>query len=74
MTGDQISIEFGALCKPISEQIKNQGIKIPENVALRFDMIAHSIVVLHLHGIIPDSVRDTSRKKLMAKISKEIHK
>lgn len=68
------TIEFGALSKPIGLQLESQGIAITDDESERFDRIAYSIVMLHLHGIIPDSVRDTSRKKLMKLISKTIHK
>lgn len=70
---DTLTIEFGALAKPVSEQLKMQGFDVPNNIALGFDMVAHSIVVLRLHGIISDSVRDSSRKKLMKRISKAVH-
>lgn len=63
-----ITIEFGALSEPIAEQLKKQGINIPEKDGERLEKIAYSIVLLHLHGIIPDSVRDSARKKLMKKI------
>lgn len=64
----ELSIEFGALVKPIKEQLKNVGILIPDVDADRLEEIAHSIVFLHLQDIIPDSVRDKARKKLMARI------
>ena len=67
------SVEFGALAPKISEQLVKQGLNIPENRVIAFDNVAHAIVLLHLHGIIPDSVRDSARKKLMTQISKEVH-
>jgi len=69
-----ISIEFGALVRPIKTQLKDQGISIPDDDCKRFEEIAYSIVFLHLQDIIPDSVRDVARKKLMKKISVAIHK
>ena len=60
-----ISIEFGALADPIDKQLLQQGYSITEDEAKRFNRIAESIVMLHLNGIIPDSVRDNGRKKLM---------
>ena len=69
-----ISIEFGALVKPISEQLENQGIVLSENDRKRFDEIAQAIVFLHLQDIIPDSIRDNAHKKLMKQISEAIHK
>lgn len=71
MTG--ITIEFGALVRPIKSQLESQGILLPEKDTKRFEEIAYSIVFLHLQDIIPDSVRDNARKKLMKKISVAIH-
>jgi len=68
-----ISIEFGAMVRPIKKQLEEQGITLPENDVARFEEIAYSIVFLHLQDIIPDSVRDNARKKLMKKISMAIH-
>jgi hypothetical protein len=62
-------IEFGALAKPIGEQIAAQGFTVPKETAERFEKIAHSIILLHLQDIIPDSTRDNALKKLMRKIS-----
>ncbi len=72
MTG--ISIEFGALVAPIGKQLQKQGISIPEKDAERLEKIAHAIILLHLNNMIPDSVRDNARKKLMKEISIAIHK
>ena len=71
MTG--ITIEFGALVRPIKAQLEGQGVYLKENELKRFEEIAYSIVFLHLQDIIPDSVRDNARKKLMKKISAAIH-
>jgi hypothetical protein len=69
-----ILIEFGALVRPIKSQLESQGITLPKKDVERFEEIAYSIVFLHLQDIIPDSVRDNARKKLMIKIRGAIHK
>lgn len=69
-----ISIHFGALCDPIKIQLKEQGCEISLNDSKRLQGIADAIVMLKLHGIIPDSVVDNARKKLMKQISDIIHK
>jgi hypothetical protein len=69
-----VIIEFGALVEPIAEQLKKQGITIPEADSERFQKIAWSIILLHLHGIIPDSVRSSAQKKLMKQIVAAIEK
>jgi len=70
----QISIEFGALVRPLKKQLEDQGINLPDTDVDLFENIANSIVFLHIHDVIPDSVRDNATKKLMKKISNEIHK
>ncbi len=71
---DDISIVFGALAPKISEQLTAQRVVISENRAKAFDDLAWSLVLLHLHGLIPDSVRDSARKKMMKQIITEIRK
>ena len=67
-----LTIEFGAMVRPIKEQLKDQGIELPEKDTVRLEEIAYSIVFLHLQDIIPDSVRDNARKKLMKQIVQAI--
>jgi hypothetical protein len=71
---DPITIEFGALVKPIRDQLCDQAVTISKKSADRFEKIAHSITMLYLNGMITESVRDNARKKLMKEISNEIHK
>jgi hypothetical protein len=68
------SLEFGAMVRPIGTQLKDQGIVLSEKDTKRFEEIAWSITFLHLQDIIPDSVKDTARKKLMKQISFAITK
>jgi hypothetical protein len=70
--GMTLTIEFGALCKPIGEQLKAQGIVIPDKSSDRFEKITQCITRLHLNGIIPDGARDNARKKLMKEMVKTI--
>ncbi len=63
-----LTIEFGSIAKPIGEQLKDQDIELIEVDAERFEKIAHCIDRLYLNDIIPDSVRDNARKKLIKKI------
>ena len=69
-----ISIEFGALAKPIGEQLRAQSVELAPGKAERFEEIAHAITMLYLNGMISESVRDNAGKKLMKQISSEIHK
>ena len=71
---DPITIEFGALVKPIGDQLRAQSIELAPEKIERFEKIAHAITMLYLNGMIPVSARDNARKKLMKQISNEIHK
>ena len=74
MVQDSITIVFGALVKPIGEQLRAQSIELAPEKIERFEKIAHAITMLYLNGMIPESMRDNARKKLMRQISNEIHK
>lgn len=65
----KIRIELGALCDPISDQLKGRA----PNHRLRFlDGHAESITRLHIHGVLTDSECDKARKRLMRKIQQEV--
>ena len=66
----EITIGFGALSLPISEQLSESG--IDEKTLNRFDMVAKAITQLHILGYIPPSQTDKSRKKLMKEIQKKL--
>ncbi len=68
-----IEIHFGTTADTISKQLYNQGIHLPEETCCPLQRCADSIIMLHLHGLIPDSVRDSARKKLMNKLVKELN-
>ena len=66
---NKIGIHFGACCKPIDEQLFYQGYSIGGEDNMRFQKIADAITLLNLHGIIPDGIANSSRRKLMKIIS-----
>jgi len=63
-----IGIHFGALCDPIKKQLKNQGYALSEKEDARFQAIADAIIMLKLHGILPDSIVYKAEQKLMKMI------
>lgn len=63
-----LSLHFGALCKSICEQLNEQGFELSELDGKRFQDIADSIIMLKLHGILPDSTVLKSEQKLMKMI------
>jgi hypothetical protein len=64
-----ISIAFGATCKPLCQQvgIKNDDID-------RLQILADSITRLRIAGILSDSQCNSARNKLMKQIAKAVSK
>lgn len=67
-----VSIEFGALSKPLKEQLADQGIALPEKDEEFLRRLMESITLLKLHGLVPYSVANRARSKVMKKIMKAI--
>lgn len=67
-----LTIEFGALCEPIKNQVEKQGYTISEKDSEMLQEIADSIIKLKLHGIIPDSIVRQAQEKLMKNIVRSI--
>jgi hypothetical protein len=64
-----ISIAFGAPCKPLCQQV---GIK--NNDIDRLQILADSITRLRIAGILSESQCHSARQKLMKQISKAVSK
>jgi hypothetical protein len=63
----------GAICDPIAKQIKSQGLVINDKEALpRFQKIHDSIVMLKVHGFIPESIATKASQKLSNQIGKKL--
>jgi hypothetical protein len=69
-----VEFHFGALCKSLKEQLKEQGYELPHEDYARFQMIADSITTLKLHGILPDSIVYKAHQKLLKQIVESIKK
>lgn len=57
-----MQIELGALCKPLSEQLKGY---IPDDKLKVMDADADAITRLLLRGFIPESIAKKARQKLV---------
>jgi hypothetical protein len=66
---NQISVAFGATCKPLCQQV---GIK--NNEIDRLQILADSITRLRIAGILSESQCHSARQKLMKQISKAVSK
>lgn len=64
-----IGISFGALSKPLKEQIKEQGFPLPPADTLkRLEARKEAIVTLHLGNVLCDSEAEKARKRLLKQI------
>lgn len=66
-----IALHFGALCHPLTKQLKDQGVRM--NVGLRgstriWQADADAITRLAVRQLLPDSAARNARKKLFKKI------
>lgn len=68
MTG--IKIGFGVMCDPVVSQLEEQGYTLDEKDAIRIQNLVHAINMVHLHGLVPESVCHTARKRLLKDILK----
>lgn len=66
----KISIEFGAMAPSLNEQPVAQY--LDKNDLQRFEMIAHSITVMTVHGYIGRAQSDKARDRLCKNIIKAI--
>ena len=57
-------VEFGWSAPPMAEQFPTLSAK----EAQKFDALNKAIIMCHLHGLIPDSVRDSAIRKCSRQI------
>ena len=66
----QISLHFGAMAAPLSEQL--QGCDIDTNDLNHFQKDADAIVRLAVRGLITDSTKTSAHRKLIKNIARSI--
>lgn len=67
-------IHFGALCDPISEQLKAQELKFDEKQVAIFQKHVHAITTLRFADLLTDSMLDKINKKLFRQIQAHVLK
>ncbi len=73
-----LNIRFGALCKPITVQLAEQGVNFYGNrsekstSARHFQRDADAITRLSLRGFMSAAAARNARKKLLGRISKQV--
>lgn len=63
-----LGIKFGALSKPIAEQIADAGFVMDEANAERWQFCADAIVRLSLAGVLTDAAMHQARRRLMKRL------
>lgn len=69
-----LTLKFGALSAPIKQQLAEYGYKISgdKGELAGLEKIRHSIVLLHVAGIITDGEADKAFGRLMKRISNQL--
>ena len=65
-----LRLAFGALCAPLKDQLKSQGIKLPADFVKKQQRDAEALAQLQISGILPDSAVAKGRKAILKKIQK----
>lgn len=65
---NSFTLGFGALQKPLAEQLQDQGITVaPEKMEL-CQKLAKGITLAYVHGILTESEVNKARQRLMKKV------
>lgn len=66
-----LSVSFGALVKPLAEQLAEVGLEVSDPAELaRIQIIADAVSVVAVHGLMPRSQSDRARQKLASRLAK----
>jgi hypothetical protein len=69
-----LRISFGAMSKPLHEQIVEHGISVTEKEMSHYQKDAAAIVRLRIRGLLSDKETDNARNRLMKSIVKHLNK
>lgn len=68
----KLSISFGALADPIKKQIEAAGLSISKREADLLQRDAEAITRCYIRGLIPDSVAERARMRLLKNIGNSL--
>ena len=74
MEQKQFGIHFGAMCDPISKQIKSQGLKFNKSDMDHFEKQAEAIFRLKISSLISEAIAKKAQNKLFKKITTHVNK
>ena len=66
-----LALHLGAMAEPIRKQLYDAGLKVDIEKLEHFQKDADAIVRLHVRDLIPHSIIEKARQKLVNNISKE---
>lgn len=69
-----MELRFGAMQKPIANQLKEQGYQFEKDKAETWQALSHSVSMCCIHGLISDGDRDKAFNRLYKKIENYIKK
>lgn len=65
----EFGLHLGPLCDPINDQLKLQGLHIPDEKDLsRIEHLCKAVVMVNIHGLFSDSACKKARQRIMTKI------
>lgn len=65
-----VNIVIGALCDPLSRQLR--GLGLTHEQLIRYDLISNAITAASIHGCITDSETKRARDRLLRKIADDL--
>ena len=68
----QIGISFGAMADPLRDQLKAQGLRMPEEKMNHLQSDIDALVRLSIRGLLCDSDANRTRRKLLKRIIEEL--
>jgi hypothetical protein len=69
-----LALHFGALVKPLQQQLKEQGFKVDPNFVKNQQKNADAIVRLRIAGLLNEAAVKSARKKILAMFEHEIER
>lgn len=71
MTGRDLTIQFGALCEPLADQIEKLGLAVTDAAELaRIQIISTAVSTVTIHGFMSHLQSDRARRKLFKRLEK----
>lgn len=71
---EEITLEFGALCRPIGEQLADLGFDIDKSITAVWERHDTAITTLSVALLLTEAEVDKARKRLVKRIAKRLRK